>query len=153
MNAKFSRLYSDATYAAVGTTEIASTLRGFDLEIITGTKPKFFGSANKYFDNDAEGLMGFMLTLTLEGNASADTIYDQYRAGTERAVSLRINGSQIGTGTTYNFTFNGYGYYEVVRPVDSEVNGNNLHVAVFHGIEDATGNFMAINVTTNHNTV
>lgn len=153
MNAKLSRLYSDTTWAGIGGTELTSVLRGWELEIITGNEPKYFGSANKYFDSYGEGQLGAMLTLDLEGNATAQALYTLYQAGTERAVRLKLPGSQIGTGVNYLYQVDLFGYFSEVVPLNSVITSNNLHRAVFIAKEDASGNFMSISLITNGNTL
>lgn len=153
MNAKLSRLYMDTSFAGIGGTEQTSLLRGFELEFMTGNHPKFFGSANKYFDSYGEGDLGVMLTLTLEGTSGADSIYDLYQAGTERAIRLDINGSIIGAGANRLFRTDLYGYFESVVPLNSEVNGNNLHQALFVAMPDSSGNFIDIDVITDAATI
>jgi hypothetical protein len=153
MNAKLSRLYQDTTWGGVGGTEVTSTLRDFNLELLAGNHPKFLASANKYFDTHGEGDVGAMLTLTLEGNSSADSIYDLYQAGTERALRITLNGSQIGSGVNYKFQLDVYGYWAEVVPLDSESNGNNLHKALFVSQPDSSGNYLDIDVITNHNAI
>lgn len=153
MNAKLARLYMDTTFAGIGGTEQTSLLRGFELEFMTGNHPKFFGSANKYFDSYGEGDLGVMLTLTLEGTSGADSIFDLYQAGTERAIRLDIKGSLIGSTSNYTFRTDLYGYFESVVPLNSEVNGNNLHQALFVAMPDSSANFIDIDVITNENTI
>lgn len=153
MNAKLSRLYMDTTWAGVGGTEQASTLRGWELDIQTGNEPKFFGSANRYFDSYGEGRIGATLALDLEGNSTADAIYDLYQAGTERAVKLVVNGSQIGSGSNYTFFVSLYGYWAEVVPLSQSIGSNNLHRALFVAKEDSSGNLIDVEVVTNHNAV
>ena len=148
MNAKLARLYMDTAFSGIGGTEQTALLRGFELEFITGNHPKFMGSANKYFTTYGEGDLGVMLTLTLEGAAGADSIFDLFQAGTERAIRLDINGSQIGTGANRQFRTDLYGYFESVVPLNAESNGNNLHQALFVAMPDAAANFIDIDVVT-----
>ncbi len=153
INAKLSRLYLDTTWAGIGGTEQTSLLRAFEVEIMAGNHEKFFGSANKYFTSHGEGEIGAMVTLTLEGSSSADSIFDLYQAGTERALRLDLVGSQIGTGVNYRTRLDLFGYFEEVVPLGGEARGNNLHVAIFRGKADSSGNFMAMDVITNHNAI
>lgn len=154
MNAKLSRLYLDTTWAGVGGTEITNILRGWELEIMTGNEPKFFGSANRYFDSYGEGKIGATLTLDLEGTTAADTsFYDAYTAGTELAIKLVVNGSQIGSGTTYQYQVSLFGYFAEVVPLNQVIGSNNLHRALFVAKEDASGNFFDCDIITNANTV
>lgn len=153
MNAKLTRLYLDTAWAGIGVTEQASTLRGVEVEIMTGNHPKFFGSANRYFDTYGEDKIGALLTFDLEGNSTADAIFDLMQAGTTRAVRLDFNGSQIGTGVNYLCRFDVFGRFISVEPVSKHVNGNNIHRVVFASEPDSSGNELDIDVITNHSTV
>ena len=154
MNAKLGRLYKDALWANKGTTELTSLLRAFEFEIITGMHPKFLGSANKYFDTYGEGFIDAMLTLTLEGAAAADTIYDEYQAGTAKAYSLKINGPTIGTGVAHKLQLDIWGRPEMVEPLSAESEGNNLHQVLIHGEYDTTGAAICdVDVITNSNSI
>lgn len=153
INAKLARLYMDTSWAGLGGTEQTSLLRGFQLEILAGNHPKFMGSANKYFDTYGEGELAVMLTLTLEGSSGADSIFDLYQAGTARAIRLDMLGTQIGSGGVHTFRTDLYGYFESVVPLSSEVNGNNLHQALFVAMPDSSGNFLDIDVITDENSV
>ncbi len=148
--AKFSRLYIDSTWANRGTTEVTSIVRSWDLEILTGLHPKFFGSANRFFDTFGENYIDVMLTCMLEGNAAADDEFDAFKAGTKQAVSIKLDsGVQIGSGDNHNLDLSVWGAWESVIPLDSEDRGNNIHAAVFHGLYDPTGaQTVEFNVTT-----
>jgi hypothetical protein len=149
--AKLSRIYIDTTWAGAGTTEKTSLIRSWDLEILTGLHPKFFGSGNRYFDAHGESIFEVMLTLLLEGNALADAEFDKYQAGTKQAVRVEIDsGVQIGTGDNHKLTMDVWGAYEHVTPLDQEDRGNNLHAALFRGLYDPTGaQIFDVQVTTN----
>jgi hypothetical protein len=154
MNAKLARLYSDTTWAGIGGTELTSLLRGFELEIMIGNHAKFMGSANKYFTTHGEGEISAILTLALEGGSSADTLFDLFQAGTERALRLDINGPQIGSGVNYQFRADIWGFFEDIVPLGGESAGNNLHTAVIRSVKDVTSsNMLACQVITNNNTV
>jgi hypothetical protein len=154
INGKLSRLYLDATWAGIGTTEQTGLLRGGEIEILTGLHPKPMGSANKYFTTHGEGDIAVMGSLTLEGNSSADAIWDLYQAGTKRAMRIDFNGSQIGTGVNYRLRLDTFVYFPVVRPLGAERQGNNIHVALFRSIRDATSlSMFGMSVITNHNTL
>lgn len=152
MNSKLAQVYIDSAWAGLGGTEHVG-LRGFELELLTGNEPKPFGSANKYFTTHGEGLIGAMLTLDLEGNAAADDIYDLFRAGTERAIRFVIGGPTIASGTAYKYQVDMFGSFEMVTPINQVIGSNNLHRAVFVASEDSSGNFLDIDIVTNHNAV
>lgn len=141
--AKLSRIYIDTTWAGKGTTEKTSLLRGWELEILTGVHPKFLGSADRFFTTHGEGPFEVMLTLTYEGNATADAEFDKYQLGTKQAVRVEIDsGVQIGTGVNHKLTMDVWGAYENVIPLNEEDRGNNIHAALFHGLYDPTGSQM-----------
>jgi hypothetical protein len=139
MNAGLSRIYIDSTWANRGNTEKTALIRAWELEILTGLHPKFFGSANRYFDNHGESFIDAMLTLTLEGGATADDEFDIFRTGSNQAIQIAINGSQIGAGENFSFKASLWGAYENVIPMNEEDRGNNITTAVFHGLYDITG--------------
>lgn len=150
MNAKNARFYLDTSWANLGNTEKTATLRRFAIEIMTGVHPKFYGSANKYFDSHDQSYIDVMASFTFEGNANADAIWDAKQAGTAQYVRLSINGSQIGTGDTHNLTIDMAGKWESVIPLAENDQGNNLHTAMLHGIYDGTGaQILALTATTN----
>lgn len=140
INAKLSRLYADSTWAGRGTTELASTIRAWELEILSGFHPKFFGSANQYFDSFGEGDLEIMLALTFEGNSTADGEWDNFRSATKQALQVKIDsGVQIGSGVNHSLTISVWGAFENVIPLAEQSDGNNLHTAMFRGLYDPTG--------------
>lgn len=150
MNAKHARYYRDTSWAGIGGTEKTSVLRGFDLDIITGVHPKFFGSANKYFSTHGEGYIGFMATFTWERSAESDAVWDLQQAGTKSFVELEVIGDQIGTGVNHKLEVKMAGTWQDVVPLSSEDNGNNIDVGVLVGTYDFTGaEMLDINVYTN----
>ena len=151
INGKLSRIYIDADWASLGGNEVTSLLRGWELEIMTGAHPKFFGSANNYFDTHGQGPIEFMLTLTMERGSDSDTQWDTFRAGTEKAIRIQIDsGVQIGTGDNHTLTLDMWGAYEHVTPFDSEDRGNNIDVALFRGMYDETaGDLIDVKTITN----
>lgn len=154
MNAKLTQLYKDTLWADKGETEVASTLRGFELELMTGVHPKFMGSADKFFTTHGESILGAMLTLTLEGNSAAELFFDDFQAKTARAYALKIIGPQIGTGVNHLFQFYGYMVPELVKPLDSESEGNNLTAVVLRTAkESVTGQNIDFDLVTNINAI
>lgn len=154
MNGKLARLYKDAAWTNRGTTELTNVLRGAELEIITGVHHKFFGDGNQYFATHGESYIDAMLTLDLERSAAADTLWDEMRALTAKAYSLKINGPQIGTGSTYNLTVNLWGMPEQAVPLNAEDRGNNIDRFLIHGMYDTTGaQILEVKVTTNASTM
>lgn len=150
MNAKTARLYVDPSWAAVGTTEQVNSLRKFDVEILTGVHPKFFGTADKFFTTHGAGDIDVKVTLDLEGTDLANLIRDAHVAQSLAVVRLTITGAQIGTGTPHNLTLDVSGFWESVTPLNAEDRGNNITQAILHGTYDPTGaKGLACLVTTN----
>lgn len=149
MNGKLARLYLDTSWAGLGGTEQTSLLRGAEVEILIGNHPKQFGSANQYFATHGEGIISSKITLMLERGATSDGYWDLFRAGTERALRLEINGPQIGSGTNHRWRLDQYGYFELVEPLNAEDRGNNIDMAVFQSLADSSANFLQSTVVTN----
>jgi hypothetical protein len=139
MNAKNARIYVDPTWLAVGTTEQVNSLRKFDIEILTGVHPKFFGTADKFFTTHGEGDIDVKATFDLEGTDLANAIRDAHAAQTLAVVQLTVAGALIGTGTPHNLTLQMSGYWEDVKPLASVDRGNNISTAVLHATYDPTG--------------
>jgi len=141
MSAKLTRAYLDPSWATMGTTELVNALRSFDIDILTGVHATFSGSGNKYFDRHKEGIIGAMVTLTLEGEAAANGIYNAFHTDPQalQVVQLRIDGSQIGTGTNHNLSVAVGGMWQEVVPLGDEDRGNNLHTMALGGLYDGTG--------------
>lgn len=153
LNGKLARLYVDATWAAVGSTELTNLLRNFDIEITTGVHPKFAGSAAKTFNQHAEGVIGVTATFDLEGGSSVNTLLGIQQAGTFKVARLEITGSQIGTGDSHTFQLDIGGAFEDAQAIASSENGDNIGTFVLRGYYDLTGaKLLQWNVTTNSNT-
>lgn len=150
MTAKTARLYLDTTWAGVGGTEKANVLRGFDLEILTGTHPKMLGDANKYFNTHGQSYISAMLALTLERGAISDAIYDAMLAKTFQVARLMLTGAQIGTGDPHSLSIDVGGIFTEVVPMAQEDRGNNIDTCVLSSKYDATGEqILDVNLTTN----
>jgi len=155
LNAKLSRLYLDNSWANLGNTELPGILRGFDVDILTGLHPTWSGSGDKFFTGYEEGIIGAMLTLTLEGKSAADALWDLYHNDDQATQFLRLalTGPQIGTGENHALIFNCAGSWDEVIPLGGEDRGNNLHTAVFGSLFDPTsGHEFGMQVITNTNT-
>ena len=122
-----SKLYIDAVSGTIGSTEIASTLLSFELDVTTGYKAKWTNLGKDfdfvYFDKDS---FSATLKLVFEHNAAADGQRDLYEAGTPRLMRLKFEGGAVGTpGTTYSvntFIINAAGVYTAMPFGD--VDGN-----------------------------
>ncbi len=154
INSKLTKFYLDTSWAGVGGTEKTSTLRAYDVEIITGLHPKFHGSGTEYFDIHGEGPIEVLASFTFEGNANAAAIYTARDSQALQVIRLLTEGPQIGTGAKHKFQIDISGTWEEIVPLASESNGNNLWTAVLHGIYDPTGaKMLAINVITNKSAI
>lgn len=155
MVANMTKLYIDPAWATLGATQKTGLLQDFSIEIQTGLHPKFLANGVKTMTSHGEGFFDVMATFTFEGGSAADTEFDNFQAGTKRAIRLEVIGSQLGTGTPYKLTVDMFGQFESVIPLSSEKNGNNLHAAIFHCLDDnlATPHMFAVTCTTNANAV
>ncbi len=153
--ANMARLYMDATWANVGTTEKTSLLRDFDFQLMNGVHPKFLGNS-KTFTKHGQSYLEAMLTLTIEGGAEAVAMYDLYRSRARKAFQLKIEGSQIMAGSAnYSILINIFADVEKAVPLSGDADGNTLYQIALHGVYDPTGSGaeIAIKVTTNANTI
>jgi hypothetical protein len=144
------RLYKDSAWAGVGTTELTSTLRGFEISIVSGQHPKFFGSANKTYDAIGQDAWIVMLTLDLERGTNSLAIQDDFQADPHgvKAYRLKIEGPQLGTGDTHSIIFDMLGDPQSFEPIATDIDGNNIDRVVLLGVTDDT-NAWDLNVTTN----
>jgi hypothetical protein len=138
MNSKLARFYLDSSWAGVGGTE-KTILRGYDIDILGGAHPVFYGSDKRTYDTHGESYIEVMGTFTFEGNSDADAIFDAFQAQSLAVARLKIIGPQIGTGAAHSLTLDMGGVWEEVVPLSSEAGGNNLHSALLHGLYDITG--------------
>lgn len=154
MVANLAQLYIDSTWAGLGGTKKSSLLREFSVELLNGCHPKFYGDA-KTMSSHGYGAFEALVQLVLEGNSDADTIFDAYRAQTEYALRLQINGSTIvDTTSTHYLKMDFWGTFESVEPMAQEADGNSLHVATFHAYYGLTGtSILDVNVVTTVNTI
>lgn len=150
MSANMVKFYIDSAWANLGNTIKNGLLRKYRVEILTGVHPKFWGQGVKTMTGFAESYIDVAASFTFEGNADADTLFDAYQARTAKAIRLVIEGLQIGTGENHSSTYDIYGFFEKVVPLDEEKDGNNLHTALFHGVSDqlATPHLLGVNVIT-----
>ena len=153
MVANQTQLYIDTSWATKGTTQKTGLLRDFSLEIITGLHPKFHGNALT-IDSHGESYIDAMLKMTLEGNSVANGYYTAMQAKTPYAIQLKIPGTAIGSGQTHFLKASLWGVFEDIQPMGSEADGDNLHVALFHGLYGTVGAAMlALDVCTNKATL
>lgn len=152
MSAKLTKFYLDTAWAGVGTTEQINILRAFEIEILTGVHPIFTSSGDKFFNVHGEDIIAVMVNLTLEGNASANAVWNAHREQSLAVARLKITGGMIGTGLPHSLTVDIGGTWEAVTPLGGEDRGNNLHIATLHGIYNATGaKMLQVAVSTNIN--
>lgn len=148
MAANTAQIFIDSAWANLGGTEKTSLLREFSVEILTGNHPKYHGG-ELTMTGHGEGALDCMITFTFEGNSDADVLFDSFQAQTTKAIRLAVTGGQIGTGTNHGLIVDAFGTFEEVIPLGSEKDGDNLHTAVFHSINDGSGHQFAVSVTTN----
>ena len=160
INAKLATLEVDLLWASLGTTPMTNTLRGFDVDIITGLHPKMLGSALKTFDIHAEGIVHVTSAFTFEGNALANTEYANYLSQADRAIRLELTNpaTLISHGASSLLTVDVFGRWKEVIPFADEDRGNNLFTLVHESVLDpklytAGPNMLDVNVTTTINVI
>jgi len=155
MTANLVKMWIDANWAALGTTQKTGLLREWNLEILTGYHFKFMADGQLYFSSHGEGVIDALLTMVYEGNTAADTEWDAFRAQTSRAIRIKVEGPVIGTGTANSLTIDLFGRYEEIVPMAQESEGNSLHTAVFHAISDnlATPHLIGVTVVCDSNAI
>jgi hypothetical protein len=151
--ANTAKLWIDSTWATLGTTQKSGLLRGGSIELATGNHPKFLGSGNKVFDSHGEGYLSLTGNLILEGGAGAVAIYDDFAAGTHRAMRLSFTGPQIGTGTPHSLIVDMFVAFDEVIPLSGFADSNTLYAVTFSGIDDnaATPHIFGVKTTTSVN--
>lgn len=138
MNGKLSRLYIDTAWSGVGGTEITG-LKGWDLEILSGQEPDWYGSANEYFDSHHEGYFGAMLTFKIDNASVAAAKYLLAQAATFQCARLDVVGPVIGSGTSHRLRFDLGGMLEESDLNSEEDRANNLSTFKLQAIYDDTG--------------
>lgn len=138
INAKLGTLDIDALWTDLGTTPMTSTLRAFDIDILTGVHPKMLGSALKTFDTHAEGIIHVTSAFTFEGNALASQEYVNYLAQTDRAYKLTLtNPATLAShGANSRLMIDCFGRWREVIPFADEDRGNNLFTLVHESMLD-----------------
>ncbi len=155
MVANKSKIYIDTTWANLGVTQKTNLVKSWDLEILTGLHPKFMADGTLYFSTYGEGYIDAILTMVMEGNTTADSEWDAFRAETNRAIRVLVEGPQIGSGVVNKMQVDLFGRWEEIQPLGQEEDGNNLHVGIFHMMDDnqATPHAIDINVVCDSNVV
>jgi hypothetical protein len=99
-------VYIDATGGTHGTTQVTSTVLGFNLQMNTGIKPIFTMDGDLFFNVIEYTRPDITLELRFRHNASAVAEYDAWLAQSIRLVRLEFTGPAVATpGTTYsNYT-------------------------------------------------
>lgn len=150
INAALSRLYIDTSWASVGGTELASLMRTWDLEILTGIHPVWSGSANTYFTHYNESVIGVMFGFTIEAGVVSAAKYLLQQSQTFQAARIDLVGPQIGTGTNHRLRVELGGTFEEVTQNESDDRGDNLSAFVLHGLYNDTGaKELVVECTTN----
>jgi hypothetical protein len=153
INANTGKFYLNNTWATLGNTQLTSFLRSGNIQIATGNHPKFLGGGAKYFDTYGEGYLEVTGQIVVEGGATAKSRFDDYQAGTARALRFNWTGPQIGTGVNHLLQIDVFAAFDEVIPFSGFDNGNTLYSITFSGITDnlATAHMLGVSVITNSN--
>ncbi len=140
-----SKLYIDNSYASIGSTLKSQTVLGFNFASKSGWIPVFTAAGQRYFDfAKYVGNEEPTLEITFEHDSSAETEITAWRAETERAIRLDIDGAALATaGTAYStkkVRLDLAGIWEKFGVVD-EQDGNNTVTGTFRVLYSPTFNF------------
>ncbi len=159
MNAKLARVFMDALWSNLGTTEIAGALRSFDYSIMTGLHPTMNGSSQVYFEDHEEGSLALSAAFGFERNAASQVVeaLALSAAGgpkTKEALQLFVEGPQIGAGDNQSMKINAFGYWDAYIPGASNVDGTLVDTVTFVGEADpVSGNLLCVETTTDVATI
>lgn len=144
MIANIATLWIDSSWAGLGGTKKSALLRSYDIEITNGVHPKWLADGSLSYNAYGEGELGIVASFDYEGGTDADTEYDKFIAGTPQAFRLLIGDATNGLQIDW------YGAYELVLPLGSESEGNNITTAVVQGMDDngATPHKLLVKVNT-----
>ena len=125
MNGKLCRLYIDDSWAALGTTELTSTLVSAEINIEGGAHPKHLGSSSQLFSAHGQGYIVATITLTLERNASVAAEELHFRPTGDytpdmRCIRLTLTGDQIGAGDSQTLQVDMAGVYTSWQSIGDE---------------------------------
>ena len=97
------KLYIDASGGTIGTTQKTSTLREFNLSVVTGWIPKYTGDGELYFAYHEMVGPTAECSFVYEHNSTAVTEKAAAKAETTRLIRLAFEGSTFTTaGTSYS---------------------------------------------------
>ena len=157
---RLSRIYADATWAALGTNELEDSLVNWSVTINGGAHHKNWGGTVRHPSGHNQGYITGEAVFTFERNAATYAEEAYYRAGadtytqTERFIEVAVAGTQIGSGDTHSLVLDMAGLWTDWSSFGAEENMNTLDVATLSFGYDGTGaqSFQAL-VTTDHNAI
>lgn len=153
INANTGKIWMDAAWANLGTTQKTGFLRSGSIQIATGNHPKYLGGGAKTFDGYGEGYLDVSGSLVVEGGAEAKAWLDNYQAGAHKAMRLAWTGPQIGTGVFHKLQIDIFASVRVV-PFSGFADGNTLYAVTLEGVTDnlsPTAHGLGVSVVTNQN--
>jgi hypothetical protein len=145
-------LYTDDAFGDWGSTELTSTLYGFNLDINTGLVPKGTANGELFFDFAHRNTFEALLSITFEYNAAAVLEEADWRAETPRYLRLKFMDTvAVATPGVYTYKqlqIDLYGKWMSFDPLTDD-DGNELIVGNLKCMYDATntiaGNIIVIN--------
>ena len=147
------QLYIDLT--TIGTTQISSTLMGFELDVDPGTIAQFAADGNLYFSSLRQVTPTATMKITFVYNASAVAEADAWAAETKRLIRLNFSGPGLGTpGTTYStqtLRIDCAAKWSDIAKL-GEDNGNDIMTGTLQIVDDGT-TFLTITVVNEDTTI
>ncbi len=152
INADLFQFFLNPTWATLGATEKVGLVRSGSIQIAAGNHPKP-PSGQRYFNTHGEGDLLVTGSLVLEGGANAISIYDDFVAGTQRALRFLWTGPQIGTGVNHKLQIDVFASFDEVIPLSGFADKNTLYAVIFSAVTDnlATPHGLGVSVITNRN--
>jgi len=132
-------VWIDGTWANLGTTAKTSLVAAASIRLPTGFTPVKYADGNLFFSAIAEQKRAVQLELDLVMGADAITEYDAFKAGTARAIRLRIDGPIAVGATNYRFDFDVFGFYDEAPQLFDSRDGENLVRLRLSSFDDKVG--------------
>ena len=152
--ANTTQIWIDSTWATLGTTTKTNFLRSGSIEVGNGNHPKFMANNSKLFSTYGEGYAYGVAKFVFEGGAEAITQFNNYQAGTPKAVRVKTTGQLIAAGgLAYSQIIDMYGTFDEAIPLSGFKDTNTLYGATFSTLTDlqATQHNLGVKVSVNQN--
>jgi hypothetical protein len=130
--------YAAAQASLTGASELANTLRSWDLSVTLPPQPRFYADGNQVFGQvlASNNLTG-TLTMTWDSTADAVTQYDNFVAQTKSFIRLKATGAALG-GSNYDAQIDVCVLWDPVQPMASDSDNVTEYSLTGHLTYDST---------------